>query len=84
MASLVVDVRERGLIAALTTLGVTFITKALDVGDFLIQAADGRPLLVVERKSHADFAASNAFQNRLFAAQPTRRELDYAKWSLGK
>ena len=59
MASLIIDVRERGLIAAVTALGLTFITKALDVGDFLIQAADGRPLLVVERKSFADFAASN-------------------------
>ena len=59
MASLVVDVRERALAAALTAIGTTFATKALDVGDFLIQAADGRPLLVVERKSHADFAASN-------------------------
>jgi ERCC4-type nuclease len=32
---------------------------ALDVGDILFQKADGEPLLVVERKSHADFAASN-------------------------
>jgi len=55
---LVVDVRERALIATLTKLAVPFETAALDVGDFLVQAA-GDPLLVVERKSHADFAASN-------------------------
>ena len=59
MATLIVDVRERGLAASLTTLGTPFTTRALEVGDFLIQAADDRPLLVVERKSHADFAASN-------------------------
>jgi len=59
MATLIVDVRERGLAASLTTLGTPFTTRALEVGDFLIQASDGRPLLVVERKSHADFAASN-------------------------
>ena len=59
MASLILDVRERGLTAALTAQGTPFTTKALEVGDFLIQGPDGRPLLVVERKSHADFAASN-------------------------
>ena len=59
MATLIVDVRERALAASLTAQGTVFTSKALEVGDFLIQAADGRPLLVVERKSHADFAASN-------------------------
>jgi ERCC4-type nuclease len=59
MATLIVDVRERALAAALTAQGTLYSTKALEVGDFLIQAVDGRPLLVVERKSHADFAASN-------------------------
>lgn len=59
MASLILDVRERGLAAALTAQGTAFTLKALEVGDFLIQGLDGRPLLVVERKSHADFAASN-------------------------
>jgi len=59
MATLIVDVRERALAASLTTQGTAYSTRALEVGDFLIQAADGRPLLVVERKSHADFAASN-------------------------
>ena len=59
MATLIVDVRERALAASLTAQGTVFTLKALEVGDFLIQAADGRPLLVVERKSHADFAASN-------------------------
>jgi ERCC4-type nuclease len=57
--SLVLDVRERGLATALTTLGIPYTTASLDVGDFLIQAADGQPLVVVERKSLADFAASN-------------------------
>jgi ERCC4-type nuclease len=57
--SLVLDTRERGLAAALTTLGVPYTMANLDVGDFLIQAADGQPLVVVERKSLADFAASN-------------------------
>jgi ERCC4-type nuclease len=56
MVALVLDVRERGLAAALT---VPFTTASLDVGDFLIQADDGTPLLVAERKSLADFAASN-------------------------
>jgi len=61
MATLIVDVRERALAASLTAQGTVFTLKALEVGDFIIQTsdADGRPLLVVERKSHADFAASN-------------------------
>ena len=57
--NLVLDVRERGLATELTRLGVPYTTAALDVGDLLIQTADGEPLLVAERKSHADFAASN-------------------------
>lgn len=57
---LILDVRERGLAAELTKLGVPFQTASLDVGDLLIQSADGDALLVAERKSHADFAASNA------------------------
>ena len=59
MATLIVDVRERALAASLTAQGTVYSARALEVGDFLIQAVDGRPLLVVERKSHADFAASN-------------------------
>ena len=55
---LVIDVREAKLIAALTAIGVPFTTEALDVGDILIQDVTG-PLLVAERKTHADFAASN-------------------------
>ena len=54
---LVLDVRERGLAAALA--GTPFTTAALDVGDLVIQQEDGTPLLVAERKSLADFAASN-------------------------
>jgi ERCC4-type nuclease len=58
-AVLILDVRERGLAAALTALSVPYTTASLEVGDFLVQAADGQPLVVVERKSLADFAASN-------------------------
>lgn len=57
---LIVDVREKRLAEALTLLGCSYTTAALDVGDFLIQNEEGEPLLVAERKSHADFAASNA------------------------
>ena len=58
---LVIDNRERALAIELTRLSVPFTTAVLDVGDFLIQstAAEGQPLLVAERKSLADFAASN-------------------------
>ena len=56
---LVLDVREHGLAAALTAIGVPYTAAQLDVGDFMIQAAAGEPLLVAERKSHLDFAASN-------------------------
>lgn len=58
--TLILDVRERGLATELTRLGVPYTSAALDAGDFLIQSADGDALLVAERKSHADFAASNA------------------------
>jgi len=57
---LVIDIREKQLCAALDTLGVAFTTANLDVGDIMIQNAEGEPLLVAERKSLADFAASNA------------------------
>ena len=57
---LVVDSRESRLAEALKVLGVPFKTAGLDVGDFMIQNETGEPLLVAERKSLADFAASNA------------------------
>jgi len=57
---LVVDMRETRLADALKSLGVPFQSAGLDVGDFLIQTETGEPLLVAERKSLADFAASNA------------------------
>ena len=57
---LVLDNRERALATELTRLSVPFTTAVLDVGDFLIQSVAGAPLLVAERKSLADFAASNA------------------------
>lgn len=57
---LIVDSRESRLSDALKTLGVAHQIAGLDVGDFMIQNEAGEPLLVAERKSHADFAASNA------------------------
>jgi ERCC4-type nuclease len=57
---LVCDNREHGLIRELTRRGISHTVSALDVGDFMIQTVDGAPLLVAERKSHADFAASNS------------------------
>jgi ERCC4-type nuclease len=56
---LVIDNREHALAAELTKLTVPFETAVLDVGDIAILTADGTQLLVAERKSHADFAASN-------------------------
>jgi ERCC4-type nuclease len=59
------DVRERQLIEEMTRLGISFNTAALDAGDILFtkESVSGTPthspLLVIERKSHADFAASN-------------------------
>jgi ERCC4-type nuclease len=58
-ASLILDVREARLGAELTRIGIPFTTAQLDVGDVMIQDSDGQPLLVAERKSLADFAASN-------------------------
>jgi ERCC4-type nuclease len=55
----VLDTREAGLAAALTGLGVPFRVEPLSAGDFWIVSADGEPLLVAERKTFADFAASN-------------------------
>jgi ERCC4-type nuclease len=57
--TLLVDVREKALISELTRAGVSFTVANLDVGDITIQSEDGAPLLVAERKSLADFAASN-------------------------
>lgn len=57
---LVVDSREARLAEALKVLGVAHTMAGLDVGDFMIQNEAGEPLLVAERKSLADFAASNA------------------------
>lgn len=58
--TLVCDNREHGLIRELTKRGIPHTVTTLDVGDFMIQTAEGAPLLVAERKSHADFAASNS------------------------
>ena len=57
---LCIDVREKALISELTHLGISYTVMNLDVGDIMIQDEEGTPLLVAERKSFADFAASNA------------------------
>ena len=57
---LILDMRESALADACRARGLAFATAALDVGDFMIQSSDGTPLLVAERKTLADFAASNA------------------------
>ena len=59
MVQLLIDNREHALMKELTTIGIPFTIATLDVGDIMIQNAEGEPLLVAERKSHADFAASN-------------------------
>jgi hypothetical protein len=58
MPALIIDIRERQLITVLTAMSVPFTTASLDVGDVLLQADDGAPLLVAERKTYADFASS--------------------------
>ena len=59
--SLVLDTRERALAEALTRQGgPAFTMEPMDVGDFGVRDASGSWLLVAERKTHADFAASNA------------------------
>ena len=56
---MILDTRETRLAEILTEQGIPFQIAPLDVGDLLIQQADGTPLLVAERKTHADLAASN-------------------------
>jgi len=89
---LVVDSRETRLAEGLKTIGVPFQMAGLDVGDFLIQAETGEPLLVAERKSLADFAASNADgryreqRARLMAVRGSGVAVLYVlegSWSLG-
>jgi len=89
---LVVDSREASLAESLKVLGVPFQTAGLDVGDFLIQNEAGEPLLVAERKSLADFAASNADgryreqRARLMAVRGSGVAVVYileGTWSLG-
>ena len=59
-AQLILDMRESALADACRARGLSFTIANLDVGDFMIQTSDGSPLLVAERKTLADFAASNA------------------------
>jgi len=56
--SLTIDVREHSLISTLTAFGIPFSVAALAIGDFQILSSS-RPLLIGERKTLADFAASN-------------------------
>ena len=55
---LILDNRERSLMAECTRLAIPFQTSVLDVGDIMIQNDMAEPLLVAERKTHADFASS--------------------------
>jgi ERCC4-type nuclease len=54
------DVRERALSDALDACGVTYASRSLDVGDvaFYAEARGAEPIMVVERKTLADLAAS--------------------------
>lgn len=54
----ILDIRERGLIDLLKTDDNSITVEVLDVGDFQIIKDDGTVLLVIERKSIADLAAS--------------------------
>lgn len=58
LPSLTIDNREHTLISTLTAFGIPFSVAALAIGDFQILSGD-RPLLIGERKTLADFAASN-------------------------
>jgi hypothetical protein len=55
---LILDTRERALIAECASQGIAHKVATLDVGDIMIQNDEGEPLLVAERKTHADFASS--------------------------
>jgi ERCC4-type nuclease len=92
MLKLVVDSREARLCEGLKVLGIPFENAGLDVGDFMIQNEAGEPLLVAERKSLADFAASNADgryreqRARLMAVRGSGVAVVYileGSWSLG-
>lgn len=55
---LVVDTRERALVAELQRHGVPHTVEPLAVGDAVVRDAGGAPMLVVERKTLADLASS--------------------------
>ena len=79
--TLLLDTREHALATELTRIGVPFTVTPLDAGDFHIVLASTStltpPLLIAERKSFADFAASNTDgryreqRARLMAAKAT-------------
>lgn len=54
---IIIDVRERDLIKSMKKLDAPFETKQLDLGD-IVFIADDKPLLVIERKTVNDLAAS--------------------------
>jgi len=59
MIELVVDNREREIIARLSQKGVVHTVKTLDIGDFLYKQTDSdTPVLIIERKSVPDLKAS--------------------------
>lgn len=56
---LLVDHRERHVIAELDSMGVAYTIKTLDIGDFQISAdLESVPLAIWERKTYSDLAAS--------------------------
>ena len=75
-ATLLLDTREHALAAELTRMCIPFTVAPLDAGDFHI-VSDTSTVLIAERKSFADFAASNTDgryreqRARLMAARAT-------------
>lgn len=55
MCSLIVDSRERSIIPLLT---MKHIVKQIDVGDYSIMDPEGQLLIIIERKTLDDYAAS--------------------------
>jgi ERCC4-type nuclease len=57
MVSIIVDDRERAVVGGLTPLCLDVIIRRIHVGDFAL-VRDGQVLLVIERKTLSDLAAS--------------------------
>jgi ERCC4-type nuclease len=60
---LIIDSRERALLAQLNTSGIAFTQKTLECGDIII-TKDGKPQIIIERKTIQDYADS-LFDNRI-------------------